>query len=104
MDIKSLKEQSDLAHQISVEKQTALEKMKSRQTVIYKNRIFKAEPNFINHVKTLIDKNFSVIYVIDSNQNPCEIENPTEFFEILLERNQESIRDYHIYFQKFTKR
>lgn len=105
MDINTLKKQADLAHQITVEKKNALEKMYSRQTVVYQNQIFQADAITINLVKCLIDaKPGEKIYLVDKNNNPAEIADPQLFLKVLLTRHQESINDYHLYYSKFKKR
>ena len=105
MEVEKLKAQSDLAHNISVEKKTALEKMHSRQTVVYNNQIFKANPETICLVKILADSNpGKAIYLTDTNNNPCEIQDSANFLNRLIERNQESVNEYHQYYSRFRRR
>ena len=105
MDIEKLKAQSDLAHNISIEKKTALEKMHSRQTMVYNNQIFRANPETICLVKILAEANpGKKIYLIDTNNNPCEIQNSADFLNRLIERNQESVNEYHRYYSRFRRR
>ena len=105
MEVEKLKAQSDLAHNISVEKKTALEKMHSRQTVVYNNQIFKANPETICLVKILAEANpGKAVYLTDTNNNPCEIQDSADFLNRLIERNQESVNEYHRYYSKFRRR
>lgn len=104
MDIETLKKKSDLMHDLSIEKTNALEKLKSQQVVVYNNHIFRADPTTLALVSILIKNNPDKIYIIDTNNNPCEINNPTDFFLKLIEKNQESINSYHQYYSKFKKR
>jgi len=105
MDIKKLKDQSDLAHNISIEKKNALEKMRSRQTLVYNNQIFKANSETITLVKTLLEQRPNQeIYIIDTNSNPCEIKDSKDFLDKLIQRNQESINEYHRFYSRFKRR
>ena len=40
----------------------------------------------------------------DTNDNPVEISDPTDFLQILIERNQEAISSYHQMSKTFEKR
>ena len=105
MDIEKLKRQSDISHRIATEKKTALEKMRSRQTLVYQNQIFKADSETIALVRTMLEsKANQKIYVLDSNDNPAEIQEPKDFLSKLVERHQESINEYHILYSKFKRR
>ena len=93
MDIGKLKKYSDLAHDIAQTKKNALEKMRSRQTVAYNGRLFKADAetiNVVNTFKTHQDK----FFMLDVNDNPCHITDPAQFLEMLIERNQETLNTY----------
>jgi hypothetical protein len=103
MDLSQLKKQSDISYDIATTKKNTLEKIKSRQVVVYNKSIFVANPELINYISAL--KAHSEKFVIlDSNSNPCEIDNPDEFLRILIERNQETLNEYHTLYQTFTKR
>jgi len=105
MDLESLKKTADLMHDIAVSKQNALERMKSRQILVYNNHVFRADAETINLVNILKhNQQDKTIYMIDSNNNPCEIKDSSEFLSKLLERNQESINAYHQLYQTFRKK
>jgi hypothetical protein len=103
MDIRELKRQSDLSYDIAIAKRNALEKAHARQVLVYKEHIFRADPETICLVKTLSDKNDS-FFVLDTNKNPVEIINPMEFLGKLIERNQESLNTYHQMYKTFSQR
>jgi len=103
MDIGELKKQSDLSYNIAVAKRNALEKAHSRLVVVYNEHIFRADAETICLVRTLKDTQ-DKFFVLDTNQNPVEITDPTEFLQILIERNQEAISSYHQMSQTFAKR
>ena len=103
MDIHELKKQSDLSYDIAVAKRNALEKARSRQVVVYREHIFRADAETICLVRTLKEHN-DRFFVLDSNNNPVEIDDPTEFLELLISRNQEAINAYHQMSKTFAKR
>ena len=103
MDIGELKKQSDLSYDIAIAKRNALEKAESRLVMVYQEHIFRADGETINLVKHLSDSQ-SVFYILDTNKNPVEITNPTEFLKLLIERNQEAISSYHQMYKTFAKR
>ena len=103
MEIGELKKQSDLSYDIAIAKRNALEKAESRLVMVYQEHIFRADGETINLVKNLSDSQ-SVFYILDTNKNPVEITNPTEFLKLLIERNQEAISSYHQMYKTFAKR
>ena len=98
MDIGTLKDYSDLAHDLAQTKKNALEKMRSRQIVAYNGRLFQANAETINVVQTFKahSKDF---YMLDTNDNPCHITDPDDFLRILTTRNQETLNTYHQLFE-----
>ena len=104
MDIDALKKKSDLMHDLSIEKKNALEKLRSQQVLVYNNHIFRADPVTIALTSALMSSRPEKIYVIDTNDNPCEIADPADFLTKLLEKNQASVNAYHRYHSKFKKR
>ena len=94
MDIGTLKDYSDLAHDLAQTKKNALEKMRSRQIVAYNGRLFQANAETINVVQTF-KAHKKEFYMLDTNNNPCHITDPEEFLRILIERNQETLNTYH---------
>ena len=103
MDIRSLKQQSDLSYDIAVAKRNALEKANSRQILVYNEHIFRSDPQTICLVKTLKENN-STFFILDSNNNPVEITDADDFLERLIERNQEALNAYHRMYETFTKK
>jgi len=94
MDLRSLKQQSDHSFNLAVSKKNALERVLSRQLFAYKDHLFRADANTINLVHALKQNN-KKFFVLDANDNPCEITNPEEFLQLLIERNQETLNQYH---------
>ena len=103
MDIGELKKQSDLSYDIAIAKRNALEKAHSRQIIVYNEHIFRADPQTICLVKTLketVDK----FFILDTNNNPVEIQDPEDFLKKLIERNQESLSSYHQMYKTFERK
>jgi len=103
MDIGTLKNYSDLAHDLSQTKKNALEKMRSRQIIAYNGRLFRADAETINVVQTF-KSHSKEFYMLDTNDNPCHITNPDEFLRLLMERNQETLNSYNQLFEDLKKR
>jgi len=103
MDIKSLREQSDLSFDIATAKQNALEKARSRQIVAHRGHLFRADAETINLISTLKQQH-STFFILDVNQNPCEITDPDDFLNLLITRNQEALNQYHQLYQQLKKR
>ncbi len=103
MNIGELKQKSDLSYNVAIAKRNALEKAQSRQVIVYKEHIFRANPETINLVSTLKNTN-DKFFVLDTNNNPVEITDPTEFLKILIDRNQESLSSYHQMSKTFESR
>lgn len=101
--IKSLREQSDLSFDIATAKQNALEKARSRQIITYNNHLFRADSETINVISTL-KQHHTQFFVLDVNDNPCNIIDPDEFLMLLIARNQESLNQYHQLYQQLKKR
>ena len=103
MDIGELKKQADLSYDISVAKRNALERAESRQILAYNGHLFRADAETICLVQTLKQHNDS-FYILDTNNNPCEIKDPANFLNKLIERNQETLPAYHQINESFKRR
>ena len=103
MDIGELKKQADLSYDISVAKRNALERVESRQIFAYNGHLFRADAETICLVQTLKQHKDS-FYILDTNNNPCEIKDSANFLNKLIERNQETLNAYHQINESFSKR
>ena len=103
MDIGELKKQSDLSYNTAIAKRNALEKANTRQVMVYKDHIFRADPQTICLVKILKEEKDS-FFLLDSNQNPVEITDPSDLLSKLIERNQESLSSYHQMYKTFERK
>ena len=103
MDIRSLKQQSDLSYDVAVAKRNALEKANSRQVLVYNEHLFRADPQTICLVRTLKENN-EKFFVLDTNGNPVEINDADDFLGRLIERNQETLNSYHQTYKTFSKK
>ncbi len=103
MNVGELKQKADLSYDISVAKQNALERALSRQIIAYNEHLFKADAQTICLVKTLSEHKES-FFVLDTNDNPCEIQDPADFLNKLIERNQETLNAYNQIHETFKRR
>jgi len=103
MDIRELKQQSDLSYDTAVAKRNALEKAHARQVLAYDGHLFRADPQTICLVRTLKEKN-GKFFVLDTNSNPVEIKDADDFLNKLIERNQEALNTYHQMYETFTRK
>ena len=103
MNVGELKQKADLSYDISVAKKNALERAESRQIIAHNEHLFKADAQTICLVKTLSEQKDS-FFVLDTNNNPCEIKDPADFLNKLIERNQETLNAYNQIHDTFTKR
>ena len=94
MDIGNIKKHSDLNFEVAQAKKNALEKMRSRQIMAYNERLFTADAYTISLISTLKQHKHE-FYVLDVNDNPCHVQDPDDFLEKLIERNQETLNSYH---------
>ena len=103
MDIRELKQQSDLSYDTAVAKRNALEKAHARQVLAYDGHLFRADPQTICLVRALEEKN-GKFFVLDTNSNPVEIKDADDFLNKLIERNQEALNTYHQMYETFTRK
>ena len=103
MDIGELKKQSDLSYNTAIAKRNALEKANTRQVMVYKDHIFRGDPQTICLVKILKEDKES-FFLLDTNQNPVEITDPSDLLSKLIERNQESLSSYHQMYKTFERK
>ena len=103
MNVGELKQKADLSYDISVAKKNALERSESRQIIAHNEHLFKADAQTICLVKTLSEHK-ETFFVLDTNNNPCEIKDPAEFLNKLIERNQETLNAYSQIHETFKRR
>jgi hypothetical protein len=103
MDTSELKKFSDNSFNITVAKKNALERARSRQIVAHNGHLFRADPHTINLARTLSDQS-GEFYILDVNDNPCLIKDTEEFLNLLIARNQESLNEYHRWYQTLKNR
>lgn len=98
-----MRDRSDLSFDIAVAKKNALERAKSRQIVAYNNHLFHADTDTINIVSVLKQQH-DRFFILDTNDNPCEITDPQGFLDVLIQRNQEALNEYHQLHQRLKKK
>ena len=103
MDIGNIKKHSDFNFEVAKAKKNALEKLRSRQLMAYNERLFMADAHTISLVSTLKQHNKD-FYVLDVNDNPCHVQDPNDFLNKLIERNQETLNSYQQLHQDLAKK
>ena len=103
MNIDQLKKISKQSFDMSLQKANALKKAESDQILVYNNHIFRADAETICFVRTASEGRSS-FFMLDSNSNPVEITDPTEFLDLLLQRNQSALNTYHQLYQNIKNR
>ena len=103
MDITELKQISKKNFDIALAKQNEIEKALSRMTVAYVGHLFIANVETITYVSCLKQHAESFV-ILDTNQNPVLIENPEEFLNKLITKNQEVLNLYLQASNNFSKR
>ena len=103
MNIDQLKAISKQSFDMSLQKATAIKKAESDQILVYNNHIFRADAETICFVRTASEGRSS-FFMLDSNSNPVEITDPTEFLDLLLQRNQSALNTYHQLYQNIKNR
>ena len=94
MDVSELKNISDRSYMIAVAKKDALEKARSSSLLAYSGHLFQADATLINLIH-ILKQSHKEFVVLDSNDNPMMVDNPTEFLEKLIAKNQEALNLYH---------
>ena len=94
MDIDQLKDISDRSYRIAINKKNALEKARSSMVLAYSGHLFQADAQTINLVQALKSKHKKFV-VLDSNDNPMMVEDPDDFLDRLIEKQQEALNTYH---------
>ena len=103
MDVSELKKISDKSYNIAVAKQNALEKAKSDMLVPYDGHLLNADPDTINLIRNLSEDKKEFV-ILDVNENPLLVKDPTALRTLLKSKNQEVLNRYHQTYQQFTKK
>jgi len=98
MDINELKRHSDLSFDRAVAKKNLLSRAESEMITVYRDHIFRADAVTISTVRALMESH-DRFHMLDTNFNPVAIDNPTEFLDILIQRQQAALNTYHQAYQ-----
>jgi hypothetical protein len=77
--------------------------MQILQTVHYKKGSFLADPVTIGLVSGLLTAGKTSAVIVDTKENPIEIEYLQEFLEILIEKYTEASNEYKVQIDKVNK-
>ena len=98
MDINELKRHSDLSFDRALAKKNLLARAESELITVYQDHIFRADAVTIATVRALMESQ-DYFFILDSNSNPVKIDNPKEFLNLLIQRQQTALNTYHQTYQ-----
>ena len=98
MDINELKRHSDLSFDRAVAKKTLLSRAESELITVYQDHIFRADAVTIATVRTLMESR-DRFHMLDANSNPVSIDDPKQFLDQLIQRQQSALNTYHQAYQ-----
>lgn len=98
MDINELKRHSDLSFDRAVAKKNLLARAESEMITVYQDHIFRADAVTIGMVRALMESQ-DQFHMLDANSNPVSINNPKEFLNLLIQRQQAALNTYHQAYQ-----
>ena len=85
------------------QQETLKAKVLNELLLTYQESIFKATPELIGLVKTILDFNYPTVIVDDINENPVNIKNPAEFLENLIATYSKAKNSHYIGYAKIKK-
>lgn len=85
---------------LASQKRVLLEEFYQNSTYFFNGAVFTANKETINFVKSLIDLGQAQIVLIDNNNTPIDISDPTQFLQNLLDKYNFAANSYYSKFQK----
>lgn len=85
------------------QKRTLKQRTLVLQTVHYEKGVFHANPTTIAFVKTLIDLDREQAIIVDTKENPIQIDDLEEFLETLVSAYVEASNAYKVQAEKIKK-
>ena len=100
--IKDLKDESDLAFDVQLQKQNLLEACRARQVMAHGGGLFLVDESLISFLKSLKDLGVTDTVLLDKNQNPIKVR-VEELLDRSLERYQEAVNTYHRLYENMRR-
>ncbi len=94
---------SNYRRTLSNQKRNIISRMQILQTVHYNNGVFFADPITISFVHALLQSGKTSAVLIDTKENPVEIENLIEFQETVLGAYNEASNEFKVQMDKLKK-
>lgn len=98
--IKQAFETANYMATLADQKRILAEEFDQNTIYFFNGGTFRADRELINFVKTLIDLGRSSSVVVDTNNNPIEIQDLTLFLENILDAHFFALNSYHSKYQK----
>jgi hypothetical protein len=87
---------------LNVQRENSKLKLKNHLVYSQNGGIFKITQDFISFIFALSQSKKSAV-ILDSNENPVNIDDLEDFYESILDIYQEGMNDYLIEYEKFKK-
>lgn len=88
---------------LSNQKRTLRQRTAVLQTVHYAKGVFNANPETISFVKTLVDLGKHSVVIVDTKENPIQIDDTQDFLETLVSSYMEASNAYKVQADKLKK-
>lgn len=88
---------------LSNQKKNIVSRMKVLQTLHHNNGVFFADNSTIAFVNALIQAGKTSAIIVDTKENPIEIENLQDFLELLVGNYIEATNEYKVQMDKLKK-
>jgi hypothetical protein len=88
---------------LSNQKKNVISRMKILQTVHHNNGVFLANETTIAFINALIQIGKTTAVLVDTKENPVEIENLQDFLELLVGHYVESTNEYKVQIDKLKR-
>lgn len=93
----------EYAQTINNQKQNIKNRLYQQQLVHHNNGVFLADPTTISFLQTLIIKNAKINVLIDTKENPIEIDDLDVFLDILIKAYKKATTEFNKEFNKIKK-
>jgi len=85
------------------QKRNVISRMQNLQKVHYKGGSFNANPTTIAFVQSLVSVKKKSSVIVDTKENPIEIEDLEDFLDTLISAYTEGVNEYKVQMDKITK-
>ena len=102
-EIQSVLEYADYRFVLNNQKQLLKEKTLQHLRYSHNGGNFNIDSTLISITKALVDAGNTVIYLMDTNNNPIEVKEAKIFLDAITEKYMEVMKRYHTEYKELTK-